>query len=267
MGVLVRDGDKWGLPVDHAGAVKRRMDEPYTTVTRRRVRERTSEGRWVVWVKETVTDASENERAAARKEKHRKDRELFAQWRSSVAERAAERAEEEQRQDDECRALLNAWDEEREAPDYPYRDVADGLVAELEPVDQEVEEKVVEHSETLAAEPLRERTGQGHATRDAREGAVGPGTPSGGSEAPGTLAEPQGASGEDLSDLAKSLGEWLEKYPGDHPARHAPGDRRVQTSRLGSTLWAHTPGRKKPEPSEVAAALAELERVGRKEAA
>jgi hypothetical protein len=77
MGVLVRHGDTWAVPDDHASAVKRRMDEPYATVTRRRRRKTTSEGRTVVWVEETVTEASENERAEARAARHAADREQF----------------------------------------------------------------------------------------------------------------------------------------------------------------------------------------------
>lgn len=89
MGVVVKDGDRWGLPVDHAAAVKRRLDEPYTTVSRRRHRKRTSEGRMVVWVEETVTEASENERAAARVAYHAAERAEFRKMRQKKLARIA----------------------------------------------------------------------------------------------------------------------------------------------------------------------------------
>jgi putative DNA primase/helicase len=89
MGVLVRRGDRWGLPEDHAGAVTRRMDEPYTTVTRRRRRKRTSEGRMVVWVDETVTTASENERDVARKAYHARERGEFVKMIQAKLHRIA----------------------------------------------------------------------------------------------------------------------------------------------------------------------------------
>lgn len=142
-----------------------------------------------------------------------------------------------------------------------------------EPVDQENGEKVDESDDEGA-----ESAGTG--TEGSHEASVPVAEPQGVSEEPqvghtalGTqkglrpATPPPRYSGDDLSDLARALSRWLDRNPGDHPERKPPGDRRMQTSWLGSTVWAHEPGRKMPEVSEVAAALSELERVGRKEAA
>jgi hypothetical protein len=83
----------------------------------------------VTTVDEHVTAASDAERVEAMKERHRKDREQFA----DLLKEAAERAEEELPQEEEIRELLIAWDEEREALASAE---ADGLVAELEPVEE-----------------------------------------------------------------------------------------------------------------------------------
>jgi hypothetical protein len=74
-------------------------------------------------------------------------------------------------------------------------------------------------------------------------------------------------SGDHPSGLARALSSWLERSPGDHPDRHPPGERRMQTSWLGSTVWSYEPGMKMPDVSEVAAALSELDGIGAKEAA
>jgi hypothetical protein len=93
-----RDG-VWGLRGDHRERGEESRREKYVTIHRRKMSKRTSEGRRVVWVKETVVDASGFERDEKTRERHRKEREAF---RLAGPEGDAE-----------CRELLNAWDEER----------------------------------------------------------------------------------------------------------------------------------------------------------
>ncbi len=158
------------------------------------------------------------------------DRERFAELRR----KAAERAEEELRQEEEIRDLLNAWDEEREGL-AALR--ADGLVEEPEPVDLENGAEVEKRSEHRAAAvealELPERPGDGPP-----------------------------------HELARALGEWLERHPGDHPERKPPGEFAMQLSWLAGTLWAYdlVEGAK-PDPLDVAAALGELGRTCIEEAA
>jgi len=245
------------------------MREPYTTVTRRRRRKTTDEGRTVTWVDETVTTASENERDVARKAYHARERGEFVKMIQAKLHRIA--VECFGGVDPETGEIVA---ERRDAP---------------APVDQEGVEKVHESSETpkglrRAATPS-ERMGQG----DAREGAESAGTGTEGSEASVPVAEPlsgpdnplgghtadtpathpPGSVGGDLSDLARALSRWLERNPQDHPDCHPPGDRRMMRSGIESTLWAHNllpPGRRYSR-EEVAEALQLGESFGRKDVA
>jgi Bifunctional DNA primase/polymerase, N-terminal len=118
-----RDGREWGLPDDYLARVEALEDEEYSTTFRRR--RRSQDGQRVVTnVVEVTVTASENERDALREARHAIERAAFAVH-----------LEEDLREDDRCRELLNAWDDEREA---------DGYVSELERIDE---------SETTADEP------------------------------------------------------------------------------------------------------------------
>jgi hypothetical protein len=91
-------------------------------------------------------------------------------------------------------------------------------------------------------------------------------------DACGGAGEPQrGAEKDqgDLSGLVRGLRMWLAWDPQDHPDRKPPGDRRGQRSWLESSLWAYDllPPGKRYTSEEVAEALRELERAGRKAAA
>jgi DNA-binding transcriptional ArsR family regulator len=124
MGLLERrEGGEWGLPDDYPGRIETLEDEEYSTTFRRR--RRSQDGQRVVTdVVEVTVTASENERDALREARHAIERAAFAVH-----------LEEDLREDDRCRELLNAWDDEREA---------DGYVSELERIDE---------SETTADEP------------------------------------------------------------------------------------------------------------------
>ncbi|MDP8952672.1 MAG: hypothetical protein M3N18_10635, partial [Actinomycetota bacterium] len=244
LGAAVRDGEAWSVPEDHALVAESLWHEPYATVTRRRERTRTAEGRVVTAVEEHVTVASDAERVDAMRERHRKDRELFARR----LREAAERAEEELRQEDEIRELLNAWDDEREGL---ASDEADGFVGELEWVEEGLED--------LCGSPegVEVPGGAGDALagyerpQTAHTGLLSGGVPYY-QEATETLPE----SG-DLSDLAKVLGRFLERCP--HRAEETP-------SWLANWVWSETDLGSVGEAC-VASALAELGRSCAKEAA
>jgi hypothetical protein len=124
MGLLERqDGGEWGLPDDYPARIEALEDEKYSTTFRRRRRSR--DGQRVVTdeVEVTVT-ASENGRDALREARHAIERAAYAVH-----------LEEDPREDDRCRELLNAWDEERDA---------DGYAGELQRIDE---------PETTADEP------------------------------------------------------------------------------------------------------------------
>ena len=252
LGAAVRDGETWSVPEDHELVADSLWHEPYATVTRRRERTRTSEGRVVTAVEEHVTVASDGERVEAMKERHRKDRELFAQR----LREAAERSEEELRQDDEIRELLNAWDDEREGLAV---DEADGFVGELELVEEGRKDLGV------APESVEVPGGAGDALAGHErpqmahtDGAPAAHTnlPSGGvlyyQETTGTPPE----SG-DLSDLAEILGRFLERSP--HRVEETP-------SWLANWVWSET-NLGSVSKARVVSALAELGRSCTKEAA
>ncbi len=109
-------GGVYALPEDYRERSEALQRERYTTVSRRRVRTRTNEGRTVTSVEETVTEASEEERREERCKRHAKDREKFRRRRLLAGTEG----------DRQCRELLNDVDRGREA---------DGLVSELERVE------------------------------------------------------------------------------------------------------------------------------------
>jgi hypothetical protein len=114
MGLLERQGGgEWGLPDDYLARIEALEDEEYSTTFRRRRRSRDGK-RVVTDVVEVTVTASENERDALREARHAIERAAYAVH-----------LEEELEEDDRCRELLNAWDEEREEAD-------DGYVGELE---------------------------------------------------------------------------------------------------------------------------------------
>jgi hypothetical protein len=119
MGLIERQEGLWGRPTDFRERDHRALGERYTTVFRRRERRRTSEGRKVCEVVEIVRDESELERDSARYEQH-------AGHRREFRERCEKALQESQEADQECRDLLNHWDEEREA---------DGYIGELERIE------------------------------------------------------------------------------------------------------------------------------------
>lgn len=219
MGLVENNGERWGLVEDYAAVADALWHEQYATVRRRRVRTRTDEGRTVTEVEESVTVASDAERVEAMKEKHRQEREVFAQLRR----KAEERAEEEQRQEDGIRDLLNAWDDEREGL---AADEADGLIGELEPIEEVPEGPVVApdrrpevQEPSFAGTPVR------------------------------TPVESSRCSGDHLSELARSLRDYLELCP--HRAHETP-------SWLANYAWSEGLVGWKPTPEETAWALAEL---------
>jgi len=248
----VRDGETWSLPNDHERVTDSLWHEPYATVTRRRERTRTAEGRVVTAVEEYVTVASDAERVEAIRERHRKDRELFAQH----LREAAERAEEELRQEDEIRGFLNVWDDERQA--LAVAD-ADGFVGELEPVEEavggpvempevpEVPEVFVDAGDDLTGQ---ERPQMGH-TDDAHTRHID--RPLGGVPYYRETTEILPESGG-LSDLAMALGRYLDLNPGR--SNESP-------SWLGIALWAEGYTEGKPDEASVACAMGELDRVRR----
>lgn len=116
MGLLERqDGGEWGLPRDYLARIEVLEDEEYSTTFRRRRRSRDGQ-RVVTDVVEVTVTASENERDALREARHAIERAAYAVH-----------LEEELEEDDRCRELLNAWDEERDA---------DGYVGELEELEE-----------------------------------------------------------------------------------------------------------------------------------
>jgi hypothetical protein len=115
MGLLERQGGgEWGLPDDYLARIEALEDEEYSTTFRRRRRSRDGQ-RVVTDVVEFTVSASERERDALREARHAVERAAYAVH-----------LEEELEEDDRCRELLNAWDEELEA---------DGYVGELERVE------------------------------------------------------------------------------------------------------------------------------------
>jgi hypothetical protein len=113
MGLLERyDSGEWGLPDDYLARIEALEDEEYSTTFRRRRHSRDGK-RVVTDVVEVTVTASENERDALREARHAIERAAYAVH-----------LEEDLGEDDRCRELLNAWDEEREE--------ADGYVGELE---------------------------------------------------------------------------------------------------------------------------------------
>jgi Bifunctional DNA primase/polymerase, N-terminal len=116
MGLIERQEGLWARPEDFRERDEKALGEPYATVFRRRQRRRTAEGRKVCEVVEIVRDESELERDFARREQHVGHRRAFE-------ERCQKALQESVEVDQECRDLLNHWDEEREA---------DGYIGELE---------------------------------------------------------------------------------------------------------------------------------------
>jgi hypothetical protein len=119
MGLIDRQEGLWARPKDFRERDQKALAEPYSTVFRRRHRRCTAEGRKVCEVVEIVRDESELKRDSARCEQH-------AGHRREFRERCQKALQESQEADQECRDLLNHWDEEREA---------DGYIGELERIE------------------------------------------------------------------------------------------------------------------------------------
>lgn len=232
LGVLVEDGDRWGVPDDHAAAVERRMREPYTTVTRRRRRKTTDEGRVVTWVEEISTEASELERAAMRTAYHARERKEFRKMRRARLHRVAV----------ECFGGVDPETGE--------------IVAERREASEPTEEAAQGPGE--APEGSEAAHAAGDVLEDQERPQATPPVPV------GIAVESSRRSGDDLTPLARALLDWLDLHPHHHPDRVPAGDRRMQLSWLESTLWAESklpPGRRYGR-AEVSGALSELELIG-----
>jgi Bifunctional DNA primase/polymerase, N-terminal len=106
MGLLEkRGGEEWGLLDNYLARIEALEDEEYSTTFRRRRRSRDGK-RVVTDVVEVTVTASENGRDALREARHAIERAAYAVH-----------LEEDLGEDDRCRELLNAWDEEREEAD------------------------------------------------------------------------------------------------------------------------------------------------------
>jgi hypothetical protein len=73
----------------------------------------------------------------------------------------------------------------------------------------------------------------------------------------GTVSDLEHAPEPD-PELLEALRQYLALNPRQHPDEHPPADRRMQTSWLASTLWAHRLVEGRPTPDDVALALAEI---------
>jgi hypothetical protein len=134
-GRLVRSGGCYSLPADHARRCEEARQIPYGG-GERIVRTRTSEGRTVSHTVERDV-MSEAERDARDKRRYEEQRKVYLARLVASARALAE-------ENDDCRELLNAWDEEREV---------DGTIAELTPVAEPC--PTPEIVEALAAALLR----------------------------------------------------------------------------------------------------------------
>jgi hypothetical protein len=206
-----RDG-LLGLPEHHAELVEEVRRAPYTTVSRRR-RESRDGDRTVRWVEEVENTASEVEREEKDLRAHEKQRENY---QLHLARKSPEA-------DEQCREVLNAWDEEREAgPTVP-----DG-------VDPETGEIVTERrqvpAERLDIEPMPD---EAQVFGIACE-----------------LCVPDGGAGEPDTGLVDALAGYLDL----HPHRRSEGP-----SWLANYLWSEELFKDKPTAAEVGDALALLE--------
>ena len=127
-----RDG-LYAVPGDYRARMVEVRREYYSTLQARVVRVRSQEGMWVHVVQESGMVASEEER-------DRLDVIAADRKRRAFHEHLAKDTPEA---DEQCRDLLNAWDEEREAPLSGFE--VDGTISELqlvndpEPIRSEVE--------------------------------------------------------------------------------------------------------------------------------
>lgn len=120
-GLIENRGGEYALPDDYGERVEEVRSAPYTTIRRRR--RKTQDGdRTISWVQETEHTTSEVESYEAARRKYADQSKNFKLYLKSCSTEA----------DDECRELLNAWDDER-----------DGLVVEFTGCNSEPDQEVV----------------------------------------------------------------------------------------------------------------------------